>query len=481
MQIVKNPFDLGDKITLWVSDFTENQLFYHFSFSGGSAGEGQVGDPYGYLAKFSNGQKKAEWTGPFGKRNMQVTCFEPHASIIREHGLTHGSWVSLRNLQIKVGHNGSNLEGYLREDRQAHGIKINIVPLHPTDDPKAVSPQLKNAIRRRFYYERAMKSQLKDMTEVAKDGHKRKADMGLDTEQPTKINSRRKRKAKRARKFNGVQPEEILISASELSTQGMCCSNVLPVAQTDQSVKCENVSKPTSFVAEMLQPVHHDMTIDGVPVKLQLPFLNASYRAHVRVVNFMPSQLEDFACPKKKMSDYDVLSDNSASESESDEELGHDMMTAFTAVRDWEWRFHLQLEDAAVKPGEQKKRVWVLVDNSAAQCLTSLDASDLRQDKKNLQALRERLFLLWGNLEEHKSQTERKLKARKPDQPPEDSSDEEQKNGKKTPQVSNRPFSCCIRQYGVKVSEADSLKADAGDGKRWERVFGLFGTRIVPA
>jgi protection-of-telomeres protein 1 len=42
----------------------------------------------------------------------------------------------------------------------------------------------------------------------------------------------------------------------------------------------------------------------------------------------------------------------------------------------------------------------------------------------------------------------------------------------------NRPFTCCIQQYGVQMQEHDKTKADAGDGKRWQRVFSIFGTTI---
>lgn len=42
----------------------------------------------------------------------------------------------------------------------------------------------------------------------------------------------------------------------------------------------------------------------------------------------------------------------------------------------------------------------------------------------------------------------------------------------------NKPFECCIKQYGVKVAEENPEKADAGEGKRWQRVFGLCGTLI---
>lgn len=65
------------------------------------------------------------------------------------------------------------------------------------------------------------------------------------------------------------------------------------------------------------------------------------------------------------------------------------------------------------------------------------------------------------------------------DQAPPDSSDEDEAaKGPKTVPFMNLPFTCCIRQYGLKVAEEDADKADAGNGRRWERIFGLFGTRI---
>lgn len=42
----------------------------------------------------------------------------------------------------------------------------------------------------------------------------------------------------------------------------------------------------------------------------------------------------------------------------------------------------------------------------------------------------------------------------------------------------NKAFTCCIRQYGVKVKEDNSDLANAGDGMRWQRKFGLFGVVI---
>jgi len=45
-------------------------------------------------------------------------------------------------------------------------------------------------------------------------------------------------------------------------------------------------------------------------------------------------------------------------------------------------------------------------------------------------------------------------------------------------ETKNLGFTCCIKQYGVKVKEDDPAKANAGDGYKWQRMFGLFGTLI---
>ncbi|KAM4056090.1 ssDNA-binding domain of telomere protection protein [Hirsutella rhossiliensis] len=456
-QIVRDPYDLVDKICLWISDYTENPSFFHFSYTGN---DGQTGDPYGYGANFSDGTKN-EWAGPFGKRSMQVTCFDPHASVIRSSGLSNGSWILLRNLQIKLGRNGSNLEGYLREDRSAQGPKINVTRLDPTQDPEGISPLFKDAIRRKRDYERSKKDQLKEITEAALAGQKRRADMGPDSEPKKRKKNKNKRKKKRQNSdaLQGAQegePEGTLVSVPDMNTQ----------------VKCENENKPLSLIADILEPVHHETTVDGEAVKLQLPFVNAKYRSNVRVVDFMPSHLEDFSRPRK-VSEYDSLSDHE-SESESEAEA-----TTSAATTAWEWRFYLELEDAVVRPGQQKKRFWVLVDNQAAQCLMDLDASDLRRNHEDLEALRSRLFILWGELEEHKARAEKLAAESTHNRPPDDSDDDKRRAAKTTRTSANRPFSCCIRQYGVKMAEPDRRKADAGDGRRWQRMFGLFGTRVA--
>lgn len=197
VQVARTPYHSGESLTLWVSDYSENAAFFNHAFKGVNAAVAQVGDPHGYLTKFANGSSsETEWTGPFGKRSIQVTCYEPHASVIRDQNITTGAWLSIRNLQIKYGKNAANLEGFLRQDRSATGIKINIYILNIEEDSETINPHLKDAIRRKRDYEREKKENLKSIAEAAKAGRKRKAELD-GAEPPSREKSKLRRNARR--------------------------------------------------------------------------------------------------------------------------------------------------------------------------------------------------------------------------------------------------------------------------------------------
>ncbi|RCI08604.1 hypothetical protein L249_4887 [Ophiocordyceps polyrhachis-furcata BCC 54312] len=431
VQIVKAPYDEYDKCSVWVSDYTENDLFYNIAFSGQESGE----------------------TRPYGKRSMQITCFEPHASFLRNEQLPVGSWIYVRNLHIRLGRNGSNLEGTLHGDEK-NLAKVNIEPVVVNQESASNNPQLKAALRRKLYYGKDKKAQLREIDEAVESGQKRKA----QTEQSTvqKPNRQRRRKIEREKKLKETEQEDVLDALPNLNKQ----------------VKCENTNKAVSSLSQIMQPVFYETTIDDQLVKLRLPFVNANYRTVVRVINFEPSQLERFARPRPR-SDTDMLPDmdqvSDSSNSEQDEEEEEDANTV------WEWHFALELEevinDDAQKP---PKTMWVLVDNHAGQCLLNMDAADLSRDSQLLQDVRQRLSILWGERGDAKVRAQPARFLQYCNAPP--SSD----TSPVLEQASPLPFSCCLRQYAVTVAEPDAQKADAGDGTRWRRVFGLFGTRIVP-
>lgn len=198
-QVVKEPYDLGDKMTVWVSDFTENSAFFHYSLGGKDLSEGRDGDPYGYTNKFiPDTSLDPEWQGPFGKKSIQLTLYEPHATYVRECPIAMNNWVSIKNLHIKYGHNAANLEGILREDRGAQGVRVRIANLDPSLDRENMNPRLKAALYRKRDYEKSKKRQLKDIKDAAKAGEKRKAAITSDLE--PKENSKSRRKKNRAQK-----------------------------------------------------------------------------------------------------------------------------------------------------------------------------------------------------------------------------------------------------------------------------------------
>lgn len=104
----------------------------------------------------------------------------------------------------------------------------------------------------------------------------------------------------------------------------------------------------------------------------------------------------------------------------------------------------------------------------------------LRASPQALSSLREKLFLLWGDLEELKSQA-------KPTSLPDQDQDP-------APNPKSKPFECCLKEYGIRktrnMAKADRASVDEeGDDSEtrstrdenygWERRWRLWGTTIV--
>lgn len=108
--------------------------------------------------------------------------------------------------------------------------------------------------------------------------------------------------------------------------------------------------------------------------------------------------------------------------------------------------------------------------------------SSLRKSPAALDTLREKLFLLWGDLEERKAREASALK---------------QVNGNlaspgkgEAPRM--KPFQCCLKEYGVKkriqrITEEIASESEEGSGNEheqdridwiWERRWRMFGCTI---
>ncbi|KAK8855560.1 hypothetical protein PGQ11_011472 [Apiospora arundinis] len=470
VEIVKDPYDLVDRVTLWVTDYTENKYFFHHSWDPSNADSGRDGDPYGYTSGFGNPTTKG-WPGPYGKQCIQLTCFEPHASHLRSH-VRAGKWIRLRNLQIKFGRNGGNLEGYLREDR-AYPSRLGFEVLDLSAFSEDGDPRAKDAVRRKLEYSRKLKQQKADFAnreDISAVGVKRKG----NGESAARLNSRQKRKILRAQRDQQIEKEQ----AQKAESLGL-----------NKQVRCESEDQPVSSLSRVLNDVSWKRSRENGEEDLALPFTNIKFRANVRVIDFRPRRLEDFSVGRRA-TEFDCLDDYDG-DLESDSDGQSETLDKFAAPKTWEWRFALQLEDASPKAkGEKAEQVWALVDNTEAQQLLNLDAVDLQANPQGLSQLRETLFKLWGNLEECKRQEfdatlESSIQRVNVLEPPPDSSDNEvEQDGPKLAghrtlaKVSNKPFTCCLQQYGLEIDESDPTKCDAGVGKRYQRLHKIFGTTV---
>jgi protection-of-telomeres protein 1 len=199
----------------------------------------------------------------------------------------------------------------------------------------------------------------------------------------------------------------------------------------------------------LLAETHKNNAPGGVVY--QLPFQNVNYHTQVRVVDFFPHSIEDFAVRNNTAPLF------SNEDGTADPEYG------------WEWRFCLLVEGVEPKASKQEPRqvMKLYVCGQDGDCLLDGVAVDLRNNRRRLHETKEKLFLLWGNLEEQKS------KARA--------------SGLQSwGSVSSRPFECCIKEYGVRCTHLEDPNAMDVDGEvcsepgcfGWERRFAMFGTTI---
>lgn len=184
----------GEAITVYLSDYTGNSLFYNYSWLGIDGAVARDGDEYGYTKARSKTPK--DWPGPYGKLTIQLTLFDPHATFVRE-SVKVGQWVFLKNVQFKLGRNGC-LKGYLREDRKAFEGKIQVEVMQRRDDEEGdeVSENYlrwKDGIRRKYEWEERFKKQKRELVEEASGGFKEKRKQADGV-----MNSKRRRTERRA-------------------------------------------------------------------------------------------------------------------------------------------------------------------------------------------------------------------------------------------------------------------------------------------
>ncbi|RMY33157.1 hypothetical protein D0865_14537 [Hortaea werneckii] len=252
-------------------------------------------------------------------------------------------------------------------------------------------------------------------------------------EEEQKLSKTEKRKLKRQRqkedKDKAKTATEDQTDANSVSTRPTKIAN-----GSNPHIRCSHEDIPLISLRDILDVdnVRHKARLGGA--ECIFPFVNANYRTQARVVGFEPSAIEDFAVP--------ALPDDERELSPIDMEFTQPSPPGY------EWFFSLLLEEG----GGGGERMWVHLGHEEAQYLLGRemeDPQDLRSAPQLLAKLRERLCILWGNLEE---------------------------KGQDEP-ISNRPFECVVKEYGVEMDDDDAEKALVPMG--WKRHYRLYGTTIL--
>ncbi|KAF3042905.1 hypothetical protein E8E12_005547 [Didymella heteroderae] len=349
---------------------------------------------------------KREWRGPFGQVTLDVRLYEPHAAWARQN-LSTGDFVYLRNVHIRASPTNM-LEGAMHEDRQ--------IP-HQVDVRKlSHQSAIKEINERRESYEQQRSN--RGTVHLANAPKKSSAKA-----------SARKKQEKRERQRLQKEAEQKELEDNQEKWEAKRSG-------VNMNVRASFPDMQRSTLSEIINNPHLQAKTSTKYNSFTLPFVNCRHRSRVRVVDFYPPELEYF--------------------SHSADDSG---WTPRPKARRWEWGFVLLLEDANVPRDTVPEQLRLIVNNDAAQYLGLPNARDLKAEPRVLNELREMLFIMWGNLEELKSD----LRARGQDLPlpPGDN------------RLDNKPFDCVIEEYGLECPVTDD------DPFGYQRLHKLALTKIM--
>ncbi|KAG9583545.1 hypothetical protein KCU77_g10803, partial [Aureobasidium melanogenum] len=417
VEVIKKFPNSKGNMELYVTDYTANDSLYNYPAPDDADAEDEFsrdGDFYGYISNVT--EKRKNWSGPSGRRTLQVELLPPHAGYARDR-VKEGDFVKLSNVRIKQS-NAGKMEGNLWPDRQFPD-KILVQPLKETKQLKALHDRREDYWRDRNAQAEANKQ--------SKESEKYERKMA----------KKQRKKDNKARRLGLNKDETASTSATIVSNPHVSCVNYDGVQ--------------VSTLRDILSRDHSYTGRSGV--KLELPYLNVKHKVKVRVVDFWPPILEDFASPAPAAN---------ASGELSDEDMN--TVSPFPNQK-WIWDFFLLLDD--IRPGSAPAQLWAHVDHRYAEFLLSMDedATDLRRDTRTLAKLREQMAILWGNLEELKIAA---LAKQQPFPAPEAASAE-------GTNLSNLPFCCFIAEYGQELDQDDIESAESSG---YTILYDMSGARI---
>ncbi|CAN9335836.1 unnamed protein product [Alternaria alternata] len=393
-------YQMGGQVDLKVTDYTPNEQMYNYA------------DPEQEQNHFASDR---DWKGPYGCLTLNVTLYGANANWVREN-LGNGDYVFMRNMRVKISHKGF-LEGAIREDRQ-NPSKVDIRHMGNTTDIEEIDKR-----REEYEQKRGNKTAFQAMQNEPKNT------LGKT--------SKEKRQAKRERQrvLKQAEQDELEKKQQELErTRGGVNPNVI-AAFPDIKL---------STISEIIYNHHLEVQTPEKHHSYKLPFINCKHRSRVRVVDVYPPELKLFAHSKSDRKWREQSKNQRAADGPTKEI--------------WEWGFVLLLEDASIPRDTVSEKLRVVVNNDAAMFLLGMSAKDIINKPTALNQLEEKLFILWGNLMELK--TELRDRATDLPLPPGDN------------RLTNKPFDACIEEYGAEVP----ISAENPYG--YQRMFKLSQTKI---
>ncbi|KAJ5165971.1 hypothetical protein N7492_006267 [Penicillium capsulatum] len=405
-QVVKlNTFDT-EKTIVYLTDYTSNESLMNIEKRDN---DGTEGDSYNYLSR-----SKRDWPGPWGQLTIRITLWEPHAGYARER-LKPGDLVLFTYTHVKA-YDGM-IEAVVHRDKK-FGDKVHIRQVASDFDDRTRELM----VRRKEYWK---------IHGTPKEDPKEKGKMALAKES----NKKESRREEGQRPLPGPTLEPKL----------------------NKSILTNSYSVPPKSIDSILSGETHMSTTPG-GVTYQLPFQNFCYRPIVRVVDYFPPNVADFA----------VQVPNKSIRHRGKDPLCNDE----DSPKIWEWRFCLLIEGVEPLPTKMEPRAQMklFVSGAGGEFLLNDHATDLRGNPRKLAILKEKLFILWGNLLEVKQRAA--------------AAEHGGQVGAPTP-LSSMPFACCVKEYGVRCAhprDPDAMEVDGECSQAncfgWERRFAMFGTTI---
>ena len=445
-EVVKVFFNY-ERASLYITDYTENQLLYNYGTKSKTA---------------EDGVQSSKWPGPPGKYTLLVECWPPHSIWIREN-VSPGAFLQLENVHIKNNREHGCTEGALHTSKHSED-QLRVRKLETKD--------VAELLVRKEMLGWADGFDKRDSESDEEDGKTGK----------TKISSKqRKRKRKQAEQEQAEQHSKRAKSeiVGEITPQQDKSSSVPPhpAIAVNENVQCEERPYPHRSIAE-IRDMSPSMEFTSTNDLEELNRLT-SY-ATVRVIDFKPGKLEDFAkardMTEEEQQEAEVANSSDSETKELDtasQRSANSLYNDSTQIRRqvWEWKFYLLLEDASASvsatgsegkaDGSSNNQLIACISNADAEYLLNTKAIDLRHNPQTLNRLRETLFILWGDLEERNEQRAARVLG-------EISSNASSSNSSQNVKVKSLPFKCILEEYG-----------EESPGKL-KRKFRIKGTTIKP-